>query len=136
MSVREFTTAAKAADRRDDAELPEPVTFTIDGRDVIFNPPTPGQLAMAVAVTGMTDVQATADIINFFINLLGPNDQRFFRSRLFSPDDDFGPEEITAIVQGLIEEWSARPTKQPSDYLPSQSSDGRRSTRPVRRSTR
>ena len=129
MTVKSFITSAKAADATD-APLGEPVTIDLDGREITFLPPTTGQWAVTIA--GGTDTanpsQMVADQINFFFSLLADEDVQYFRHRLFDRKDAFDVPNIAEIMEYLIEEWSARPTKQPSDFLPSQSNGGKKST--------
>lgn len=127
MTVRQFKTAARAAADNGDVNLPD-VEIEVDERLVNFKAPSAGALAMAMTVGGSGDAEATADIINFFFSMLDQKDSRYFRSRLFNHSDPFGPGEIAELVGMLTEEWSGFPTKQPSDYLPSQENGGRRST--------
>lgn len=129
MSLKSFTTAARAAEENALDGLP--VEVEIDGRNVVFLPPSDGQFAIALA--GSSDLATTASQaatqINFFFSLLAKEeDSTYLRRRLFNRDDPFGIDMVADIITYLMEEWSARPTKQPSDYLPSQSSGGTRST--------
>jgi hypothetical protein len=126
LTIKAFTTAAKA----DGDEFGEPITFPVDGHDTTFNPPTSGQISVALigASDMATSVEAAAATINFFFSLLDDEDVTHYKRRLFDREDPFGPETIGELIEMLMEEWSARPTKQPTDYAPSQRSGGQRST--------
>ena len=129
--MKEFTTAAKAAADDPDAAEAEVIRFKVDGRDIEMLPPSEGQVAILLA--GASDLSSTpetvASAINFFMSLLrNREDITYFKRRLLSHDDNFGADQVAEIVQWLVEEWTARPTKQPSDYMPSQQSGGARST--------
>jgi hypothetical protein len=129
MSLKSFTTAARSSEERALDGLP--VEVDIDGRNISFLPPSDGQFAIALAGTSdlNTTTEQAATQINFFFSLIErEEDGKHLRRRLFARDDDFGIEMIADIITYLMEEWSARPTKQPSDFLPSQSSAGTRST--------
>jgi hypothetical protein len=135
MTIKSFTTAAR--NNTDDGVLGEPVDVEVDGRTVTFLPPTTGQIAVTLAGSSemATDSELAAAQINFFFSLLEKRDATWFRRRLFDRSDDFDIETIGEIVEYLMEQWSARPTKQPSDYLPSQRSGGKKSTAVRHRST-
>lgn len=130
MTIKEFTTSAKAAADDDTGALGKPIQVTVDEREVTFYPPTEGQLAVffAGASDSSSQVNAVASTINFFFSLLDDDDIRYFKVRLFNRKDPFDAENIVEIVEYVIGEWSARPTKQPSDFMPSQSNTGRTST--------
>lgn len=131
MTIRKFTTAVKA----EKDVLGEDVTISVDGREVVFYAPTTGQLAIAMATVGGPGglSETTAGSINFFFSLLGDEDADWFQVRLFDRDDSFDIDAVADLVKMLMEEWSATPTKQPSDFAPSQSSSGQRSTATRRR---
>lgn len=129
--MKEFVTAAKAAGR----DVQDDVTVKVDDREVTFRAPSQEQMAILIASVSATgnDIQGIAEIINVFFDLVENTDEdspqsRWMRHRLFDRDDEFGVDELTDILLYLIEEWTGRPTKQPSDYLPSRKSGGRKST--------
>jgi hypothetical protein len=129
MSLKSFTTAARSAEEHALEGLP--IKVEIDGRKITFLPPSDGQFAIALAGSGdLVDTATMASTqINFFFSLIeDQKDSAYLRRRLFDRADDFGVEMIADIITYVMEEWSARPTKQPSDFLPSQSSGGTRST--------
>jgi len=130
MAIKEFTTSAVASVDEDEGAVGSEVTVKVDGREVTFYPPTSGQLAVTLAGSGdmATEMEQAAATINFFFSLLEHRDATFFRKRLFDRDDGFDMDTIADLVSYLLEEWSARPTKQPSDFLPSQRTAGQRST--------
>lgn len=136
MSVKAFVTSAKTVD---DNETPigETLVIEIDERAITLTPPTTGQWAVYLA--GSSDTSSSAEMmasqINFFFSLLDEDDARYAKRRLFHRDDAFDVDNVAEILEFAMEEWSARPTKQPSDFLPSQSSNGKRSTAARHRST-
>lgn len=129
MTIKSFTTSGKSVEENG-TPMGEPVTVDVDGREVIFIPPTTGQWAVTMA--GGTDSSSPSDQIatqiNFFFSMLDDKDVHYFKHRLFDREDAFDVDNIAEIITYLLEEWAARPTKQPSDYLPSQRSAGKRST--------
>ena len=124
--MREFVTAAKAADE----EQPVPIEFQVDGHPMRAYPPTEGQIAVVMA--SLTDYTSDADkmaaIINFFVGVLDDDSHVTLVRRLMDRNDPFGFVELNEIMEWLMSEWSARPTKQPSDFTPSRQSAGRKST--------
>lgn len=130
MAVKEFVTAAKATEGEETGVLGSDLVVTVDGREILFFAPTEGQLAlfMAGASDSTSQVGSIASTINFFFSLLDDENVRYFKVRLFDRRDPFSAVDVVDIVEYLVGEWSARPTKQPSDYMPSQSSTGQRST--------
>lgn len=125
--MKEFTTSVAARDET----FGNAVTIKVDGFEVTFSPCTESQMAMLMAsasATGNT-MESVADTINFFFSLIDDRDQFVhMKHRLFDKEDPFSVPELTDILLYLVEEWSARPTKQPSDFTPSQRSAGRKST--------
>jgi hypothetical protein len=132
--VREFKTAGRrAATVIEDAE---PIEFKVDGDVFTAYPPTAGQMAMMLAAQADSrDVpENVAGVIDFFDGLLDDEGRDTFRRRLLDRDDPFDFDMVNEIMEGLMEEWSARPTKSPSVSATSQRSGGPRSTA-KRRST-
>jgi hypothetical protein len=127
--VREFKTAARTAapSAFDDAE---PIEFSIDGESFMAYPPSPGQMAMMISAQAESrDVtESVAAIIDFLDGILDDDAQAMFRRRLLDRDDPFDFDTVNEIVEGLIEEWSARPTMSPSVSSSSRKSVGSRST--------
>jgi hypothetical protein len=162
MGFKEFNTSARAAVKSGDGEGAQPVTIMHDGREVTFNGATEGQISLILAALSDTSgtLNGISTVINFFFSLLdsdqlegdGEDDEddlarvraqldsdvRYFKLRLLDPHDPFDGGDICDIVLYLIEEWTARPTRKPSDFMPSQKSGGQKSTgrRPAAASTR
>ena len=136
--MREFSTAARRSAPLA-LEGSEPIEFTVDGDKYTAYPPTPGQfmLLMSAQAKGRDEVESVASIIDFLDGILDENAQADFRRRLMDRDDPFDFDTVTQIMEGLIEEWSARPTQSPSASSSSPANGGRKSTarRPSRAST-
>lgn len=139
--MKEFYTAAK--DTLGDVTEEDLITFKHDGNEVTFYQPSAGQLAiMANIMNGAKDDPVLAgNFIQLFFAMMEEEDTLpYFRNRLMDRNDTFdidGPGGMVDIFKALTEEWSARPTKQPSDYQPPRRATGRASTAtsPVRAST-
>jgi hypothetical protein len=128
MALKEFTTAAKEAG--EGTVGGDPLTFTVDGEQWTAYPPTGGQLALVMAAQAehSSVVEKIAGLVNFLDSILDEDAVASYRARLMDRDDPFDFDNVEAIVEWLMEEWSARPTKQPSDYRPPQRRGGRRLT--------
>ena len=113
--MREFTTAVNEKRRAEEAE--DFIEFKIDGQAIKAYRPTPSQMAWAITATGRytTLHDKIAGVIDFFVGVLDENSRTYVVNRLLDRDDDFGFEQVEEIIRFLTEEWSGRPTKQPSD---------------------
>jgi len=127
--VREFTTAARrsAPSVIDGAE---PIEFKVDGETYTAYPPSPGQLALLIAAQAKNrePEESIAAVIDFLDGILDEDAQAMFRRRLLDRNDPFDFDNVEQIMEGLIEEWSARPTSPPSASASSQANGGRKST--------
>jgi hypothetical protein len=128
--VKEFVTAAKpTAGKVDKSSI---IDTKHDGHDVRFFEPDPGSLAvMAMVANQKMNVANMGVFIEFIFNCMDPKTQVYFRQRLMDPEDPFGldgPGGLMDIFKNLTEEWSARPTKQPSGSQPARRSTGQGST--------
>lgn len=133
--MREFYTAVK--DDLGEVDESDQIRFLHDGTEVVFNKPSNGQMALMLSMggrkTGTTEM--AGNFIALFIELADKETQRYLQSRLLDRNDTFdldGPGGIFDIWEGLTEEWSGHPTKQPSDYQPPRRATGRSSTAPSR----
>jgi hypothetical protein len=127
--VKEFTTAARRA-APSAMEGAEPIQFTVDGQEFTAYPPTPGQLALLISAQAKNrePEESIASIIDFLDGILDENAQAMFRKRILDRDDPFDFDTVEQIMEGLIEEWSARPTSSPSASSSSPANGGRKST--------
>jgi hypothetical protein len=127
--VREFKTAGRRATSAFGDEA-EPITFTIDGEEFTAYPPSTGAMAMMLAAQAESrDVtENVAGLIDFYDGILDEAGRERFRERLMDRDDPFDFEMVNEIVEGLMEEWSGRPTRSPSASSTSQRSGGSKST--------
>lgn len=132
--MREFFTAAK--EDLGEVDPSNQLTFLHDETEVTFNKPSTGQMALMLS---MGNRKMTMDQMGTFIALFielgdGPT-QRYLQSRLLDASDSFDIESeggIMDMFEALVEDWSARPTKQPSDFQKSRRRTGPASTAPTR----
>lgn len=128
--MREFVTAAK--DTLGEVDEDSIITFKHDGRDVTFFEPSTGQQAIMLTM-GRRDMdkKQAGQFIALFFEMMDEETERYFEGRLMDRRDTFdldGEGGIMDIFEGLIEEWSGKDTKQPSDYQPPRRATGRAST--------
>jgi len=133
--MKEFVTAAK--DTFGEVDDDDKITFLHDGREVTFFTPSDGQLAIMLNMGGREmDPKMAGTFIQLWFSMMDDDTLRYFQSRLMDRNDrafDLDSEGgVFDIFESLVEEWSARPTKQPSDFQPSQRATGRKSTATTR----
>jgi len=114
--MREFTTAAKVAQRDGGAGLPD-VPFTLDGVTMTCRAPKEAQLAylLAAASSNRSAEDQVAAVLDFFEQVLDPASVRAFRRRLLDSADAFDFSQAMEIFEYVCEEWSGRPTGSGSD---------------------
>lgn len=101
---------------------------------VIYRP-TSGQLALLAAAFTDSAVfsESTAAVMRFF---KGVTDDIGFAQIMWILENPRIPkslEQVVGLAQDVMEKFSGNPTKQPSDYLPSQRATGQSSTATRRR---
>lgn len=129
--MKEFQTAAR--DSIGEVDENDFVEMKHDGRVVKFFKPSPGQASIMLTMGGRDmDLHQTGVFISLFLELMDFDTRRYFESRLLDRNDPFSQLDcdggIMDIWEELMKGWSARPTKQPSDYRPSRRSGGKTST--------
>ncbi len=156
MATRSFT---KAARKRADGGRGEPIPFELktgdplldDGGEEVYdangivrldpdtvksniltaNPPTPEQLAIALAM-GASEFSTIADemaaALDIFRSVLSKADYRILVMRLRDPEDEVDLEMLSEIVEWLVEQWQDFPTQPPSASSRSAKPTGPRST--------
>lgn len=127
MTMKQFTTAVAEAEETDLDE--GKIEFEVDGFACTAYRPTEGQFAILMASTGrhssMDDM--VAGIINFVDGMLDDTSSAHLMKRLMDRKDKFELENVQEIMEWLIEEWTARPTQEPSGSTPSPASTGKTS---------
>jgi len=128
--MKQFTTAMKEGSDGDMFADGEPIEFAIDGDTFIATPPSSTQFALFMASQASTRTTADkmAGVIDFIDWMLSDEDRLHLRARLLDRDDALDYDLLCEVMEGLVEEWSARPTRSPSDSPQSPQSTGRRST--------
>lgn len=119
--MREFTTKEKP---------PKPaIPFTLDGRAMEFTPPG---WAPILLLSNDKPMDVTRGYLDWLGAGMSEDDAQHLLDRLLDPEDQFDLEDITAVILGLIEEASGRPTGSLSDSSPSaeatDSTDGQHPT--------
>lgn len=137
----EFTTAATeaAADQAgdgDEQEVDPGETFMHDGTEIRYYRPTPGQIAVVMAMTAdrQQDQSKVAGYVDFFFSVLDEHSQQHFQKRLLDRRDPFDLTSkggINEIIDGLLQEWAARPTRQSAVSSTSRTSTGPSSTQTI-----
>lgn len=127
--MRSFTTADKQVGDSP-FENSKPITFTIDDDEFTAYPPTESQVAYMLAsqARGRDVTDSIAGVIDFFDGILDDRAQEVFRRRLLDRDDPFDFAMVREIIEGLMEEWTARPTRPSRGSTTSRRSTGARST--------
>lgn len=131
-TLKEFITAAREDFHPEDDES---TTFTHDGREVTFYRPTTSQIALIAAYSQASEFDMAGGYLATFFGLCEDDTRRYFYGRLMDRNDPFdidGPGGVNEIMESLLEEWSGRPTKRPSDYQRPRSGTGTRSTATTR----
>lgn len=132
--MKEFVTAAKGTLGEVDEE--SKITFKHDGRDITFFEPSTGQQAIMLSMGGRTmDVRAMGTFIQLFFEMADDDTARYLQGRLLDRNDTFdvtGDGGIFDLFEAITEEWSARPTREPSDSPSPRRATGRASTASTR----
>lgn len=124
--MKEFTTAVSGAEQSDD----DAMEFNVDGTLCRAYRPSDGQLAFLMASTGRhsNSQEQIAGLINFFVAVLDDDSHNYVVNRLLDRKDPFGIEQVQAIMEWMVEEWSGRPTRSPSVSTTSPPTTGQSST--------
>jgi hypothetical protein len=68
--------------------------------------------------------QQVAGVINFFCEVMDADAHAYVVERLLDRKDPFGLEQVTEIMEWMIEEWTGNPTQKPSVSTASPSTTG------------
>jgi hypothetical protein len=93
-----------------------PIEFELDGDIYTFTPPKRSELVMSVITSvgltrPLTEGESLRDLLNWFSEGLGEEQNEKITARLADPEDDFDLPEVTAMARWLVGETSNRPTK-------------------------
>jgi hypothetical protein len=143
MATKHFEMALRAVEA--DPEEEDFITFDFPEMDGTRSPefkaylPSPSQFAIAVSATGPRRDLATklAAIVDFMVEVLDEEGQAYITNRLMTSDrkDPFGLDELTELMNWMVEEWTARPTGRPSGSTRSASRGGPKSRRTTTKRT-
>ena len=129
--MKEFVTAVRE-ENAPAVDIDDEIKFKHDGREVTFLKPSLGQLTIMMNMGRRDlDIKELGTFVALFFELMDDETQRHFQTRLMDRKDTFdldGEGGIFEIWETLIEEWSGRPTKKPTDYVAPRRSTGGRST--------
>lgn len=126
---KDFAVAAQTASQRDADE--EVIEFTIGGEGPYYSYiPDETQVAIYMAAfgDGTADIDLMAETMNFLKEVFEEETFYALKKRLMKRGDPVKLKTLMGVLEWLIEETSARPTKPSSDSMPSQRSTGARST--------
>lgn len=134
MAVRSFGDAARVAAEQE-TEVVETITVDILGREIDIEYPGTGQVVYMTAELSeaQNDINQVGGLVQFIYHLMEPDDAQYVRQQLLDRRSGFDAEEVLALVEYLVEEWSSRPTEKPSASSPSQRTAGSTSTGGARR---
>lgn len=122
--VLEFTTAIDEieGEQAEDAGLEYTYgPLVVDGREMMFRKPADGEYAVLLANVGRFSslgdkVGAT---VNLFHDVFETEDAEYLIGRLMDPlDYRFDFKLVTQFLEGMVEEWSGRPTRPSSGSTP------------------
>jgi len=134
MAKRDFVAAAVRQDEEDGEVEAEVLEFTLADEEFVADKATTSQVALIAAATEDGGVAMIAAVMRFLEGVL--QDDGFSRLRklvaqgrvplelLIGGDE----ENEQGIVDWIVDKSSDRPTKPPTDYLPSRKTGGQRST--------
>lgn len=130
MAVREFITAVE---KSEEESTEEPLIFRVekDGPELRAYRPTQGQYALLVMAMGRhaSNMDQFAALIDFFVQVLDEESERYVVDRMMSRTDIIPIEKITDILQWFIEEWGGRPFQSSPVSTTSPPKGGKKSTR-------
>lgn len=127
--MREFVTAAEKAEEAE-GDVVEPLVFTVDGEELRAYQPSEGQFALLMMAMGRytTQTDQFAGIMEFFIQVLDAESERYVLNRMMRRETTIPMETIADILTWMVEEWGGRPFQSPSASTSSRRNGGRRST--------
>jgi hypothetical protein len=92
----------------------EPVSFKLYGEDFHCRPALQGKVLLDMAANSNTDGNAGKVINDFFAQALLPESHVKFEALINDPEKIVPVETLGEIVGWLVEEYSNRPTQEPS----------------------
>lgn len=135
-----FALSVAAANGVDPAD--EAMPFELEGTEeqLYAYQPTEGQLVLLLGAMNeyASNQQQAATVLDVFWSLLSDETGAVLKRRLRDRHDTFGLQDIMNIIEWIVEETAAHPTKSSLVSLPSRATSGHLSTGavPRKRSTR
>lgn len=131
--MKEFITGYHDDERKKLEEELDYIEFQHDGNTVRFFEPSAGQLAIMANARPRkgSEEKVVGQFISLFFSLMDDDTQDYFNDILMDrvhPFDIDSEGGVMDIFEWLMEEWSGKRSKQPSDYQKSQRAPGRAST--------
>jgi hypothetical protein len=136
------TFALSVAAANGDDPVDEAMPFMLEGTDeqLYAYQPTEGQLVLLLGAMNeySSGEQQAATVLDVFWGLLSEDTAATLKRRLRDRHDTLGLQDIMNIIEWIVEETSARPTKLSLASQPSRATSGHLSTggAPRKRSTR
>lgn len=104
----EFTTATRKKKKAEEVTVP----FTLDGREMVATQPKDVAFLLLQAAGGSENpLRQASGLFEFFQAVLTEDDYRHIVSRAKDSEDQFDTDDLLAIYQGLLSEFSGRPTE-------------------------
>lgn len=92
----------------------EPLSFKLYGEDFNCRPALQGKVLLDMAANAGSESGAGKVVNDFFSQALLPEDLERFNALINDPDKIVTVETLGEIVGWLVEEYSNRPTEEPS----------------------
>ena len=94
----------------------EPLSFKIHGEEFECYPNLQGKVLLDLAVNSSEDngIAAAKTVTDFFVHALKPESYDRFNKLIEDPEKIVNVETLAEITGWLVEEYSGRPTKEPS----------------------
>lgn len=99
-----------------DSTRSEPLSFKLHGEEFECYPNLQGKVLLDLAVNSSEDsgVAAAKTVTDFFVHALKPESYERFNVLIEDPERIVTVETLADITAWLVEEYSGRPTKEPS----------------------
>jgi len=112
--------------------------LVVDGREMFFRKPEDGEYAVLMASSGRfaSIGEKIGASVNLFNDVFREEDSSYLIGRLMDPSDrHFDFPLVAQFLEGMIEEWTGRPTRRSSGSTPRRPKTGSGSKRSTPAST-
>lgn len=133
--MKQFGSIAKAAAQKHKRDEEDYLEYLIVDRKVKFYYPGAGALAYVglVEASAESNLMVAGAYINFVISLVEESDGKYIKRQLLDHASGFDIDDLTDLIEELLDQWSAHPSKPGSDSSPTSVPTGRPSTAASRR---